>query len=108
MPISPIISGSIKNPMSTNPKVLRKDMIPEIFPLERAVNNIEENILNPIKTNAILNVRKPSSAMLKARLPGEIMNEIKLVLKTNEAEKVAIDTIRINPKLYFTIFCSCL
>lgn len=68
-PLIPIKGGSTNSPAERNTKVLKKDIIAEILPFEKAVNKAEENILNPENKKDILYSINPLMAKLYTLLP---------------------------------------
>ena len=58
-PLIPKIIGNTIMVPTKKMKVLEKDMIADIFPLDRAVNSILEKVLKPTNSNARENNRLP-------------------------------------------------
>lgn len=61
-PFMPISSGKNMSPAAKNPKVLKKDMVADIFPLEKAVNRAEANMFTPDNRKHMLYRKNPSMA----------------------------------------------
>ena len=105
---NPFISNTNGNKMmvpTRKTKVLEKDMIAEIFPLDKEVNNILEKVLKPTNSKAIENNLFPVTASGYALLFGSVKIFTNISEPNMERNVVVMPTIPINKKLSFLIFC---
>lgn len=93
-PFIPISNGNTKTDITINTKVLRKDIIADILPLERAVNNADVKRFNPINKNEIEKSFKPILDNLYTLVP---------LLVNIETNKSDFNNPNINTRIDVTI-----
>ena len=63
-PVTPSRFGRIISDKMINTQVLPKEIMAEVFPSDKAVNNDEEKILNPLNKKDNAKIRRPSDAIV--------------------------------------------
>ena len=86
-------NGNIRIEPTTNTKVLRNDIIADIFPLESDVNKAEANMLNPIKIQLIEKTTKPCLASSNTGLSGRTKTPTRVGANTTERIYIMIELI---------------
>ena len=71
-PFSPHIRGKTSRNTTLNNSVLQKEINADIFPLERAVKNPEDAILNPLNRKLIAKIWNPTDA--SSHVPESFVN----------------------------------
>ena len=71
-PFSPHTRGSTSKNTTVKSNVLQKEINADIFPLERAVKNPEDAILNPLNRKLIAKIWNPVDA--SSHVPGSFVN----------------------------------
>ena len=68
-PFTPNSMGRVSNPIVIKQNVLKKEIIAETFPLDKAVKIAEEKILNPQNKKLIGKIKNPFLAISYTSLP---------------------------------------